>query len=220
LKKRRFARHDPDDPAWPPPDPDDFVGDLKEWDELSEAEKEEYDRRAHSIICDPPIREVLVAEEIQWGAKVEVGTWFEGTSWDDLRFPDRISYARVLHRDIRRHRPVRVVDSWSPARLASPELLKEYDGEAVASLLAREGGEKARARSVSESIALRKPDEDIRVLMELGPRTRIFFVWRIYYNEDCEPVLVQQLAIRSDRVLSHERDLQWERERRPEGRHR
>jgi hypothetical protein len=221
MKKRRFARHDPDDPAWPPRDPDDFVGDLKEWDELSEAEKEEYDRRAHSIICDPPIREVLIAEEREWGAKVEVGTWLEGTPWDDpLRFPNRILYARVLHRDIRRHKPVRVVESWSPAGLTSPELLKEYDDEAAASLLAREGGEKARARSVSESVALRKPDEDIRVLMELGPCTRVFFVWRIYYNEDCEPVLVQQLAIRSDRVLSHERDLQWDRERCPQRRHR
>jgi len=164
---------------------------------------------------------VLVAEEIPWGAKVEVGTWFEGTPWDDpLRFPNRISYARVLHRDISRRRPVRVVESWSPAGLASPELLMEYDDEAVVSLLAREGGEKARARSVSESIALRKPDEDIRALMGPGPRTPVFFVWRIYYNEDCEPVLVQQLAIRSDRVLSHERDLQWEREQCPQRRHR
>lgn len=40
------------------------------------------------------------------------------------------------------------------------------------------------------------------------------------YNENCEPVLVQQLAIRSDRVLGHERDLQWEREERPGRRNR
>ncbi|MGH2749832.1 MAG: UTRA domain-containing protein [Actinomycetota bacterium] len=221
MKKRKFPRHDPDDPAWPPRNPDDLVDDLREWDDLSEAEQEEIDRQCLSIICNPPIREVLVAEETEWDTKVEIGTWFEGTPWDDpMRFPDRISHARVLHRDIKRHKPVRVVDSWSPAGLATPELLKEYDDEVVLALLAREGGEKAEARSISESIALRRPDEDIRALMELGPRTPAFLMWRIYYNDDCEPVLVQQLAIRSDRVLSHERDLQWQPKQRAERRNR
>ncbi|MPZ70590.1 MAG: hypothetical protein GEU71_13840, partial [Actinobacteria bacterium] len=73
MKKRKFARHDPDDRAWPPRDPDDFVNDLREWEELSDSEKEEYDRCVANIICDPPLREVLVAEENEWGTRVEIG---------------------------------------------------------------------------------------------------------------------------------------------------
>lgn len=204
-------RYDPGDRLWPPYDPDDFI-DLGEWEELRDWDRKRYDRHLHDELTPPPIREVITAEDTEWGDEADIGTWFECTPWDDpLRFPPRISHTLVLHRDTKRFRPERVVESWSPAGLVSAEVLKDRDAEdGLVGLLAREGGAKARARLVTESIALREPDEDIRLLMELRRGAPLFFVWRIYHGEDFEPVLVQQLAIRTDWVFSRERDLQGE----------
>lgn len=203
-----YPRYDAGDRLWGPYDPDDFI-DLAEWEELRDWDTERYDRHPHDKLTPPPIRDVIVAEETEWGAEVDIGTWFECTPWDDpLRLPHGIAHTRVLYRDTKRFRPQRLVESWAPAGLISADVLKEQDSEdALIDLLARECGAKA-SRSVSESIALREPDEDIRLLMELRRGAPLFFAWRIYDDEDFEPLLMQQLAIRTDWVFSHERELE------------
>ncbi|MGH2749733.1 MAG: hypothetical protein ACRDK3_02475 [Actinomycetota bacterium] len=201
-------RHDPADRLWPPHDPEDFI-DLAEWEQLIDRDTERYDRHLQDNLTTPPIREVILAEETEFGREVDIGTWFECTPWDDpLQLPHRISHTRILHRDKRHFRPERLVESWVPAGLVRADVLKEQDCEdALLGLLARKCGVKV-SRSVGESIALREPDEDIRLLMELRRGAPLFFVWRIYDDEDFEPLLMQQLAIRTGWVFSHDRELE------------
>lgn len=162
---------------------------------------------AHDIVWLPR-REVLFARDAEWEDERAPFELFEDSTWDVPGPRRRFCYARVRSRDAAG--VPRVTETWVPAGLIPPGTLASLDDKAVLRVLCERNPE-AEAVRASESVSFEIPDKRTRRLLLLGPCEAVLRIDRVLYNQDDEPLMVQEIATK-DPDLTYHRNLVWERE--------
>lgn len=161
-----------------------------------------------SVREDLPDHELLLAEEVVWSNADHADALFK----DNPRAqPVRsFSHTRIRHRDDC-HNPWQIVDCWVPSVLMPLDALA--GGEAIDALawLEAHNGREASPHHATESVILRIPGEEERLLLELNLGIEVFLLSRVYFTEQHEPLLLRETFLTTDHYLDYNIHLEWER---------
>lgn len=121
--------------------------------------------------------ELLLAEEVCWSNAHHVDVLFkEGPR----AHPGRaFSHTRIRYRD-KSHNPWQIVDSWAPSILMPLHVLSRGDAMDALVWLQENEGMEATPHHATESVTLRIPGEEERLLLELSGGIEVFLLSRLY----------------------------------------
>ncbi|MPZ15540.1 MAG: hypothetical protein GEU73_14160 [Chloroflexi bacterium] len=159
-----------------------------------------------SVREDLPDSEVLRAEDVSWSNVPQVDALFK----DRIQPVRSFSHTRIRYRD-ECHNPCQIVDCWVPSILMPLDALRRGDALDALAWLEKSNSREAIPHHAAESVTLRIPGEEDRLLLELNLGIEVFLLSRLYYSEAHEPLMLRETLLTTDHYLDYNIHLEWER---------
>jgi hypothetical protein len=176
--------------------------------EGEDPDDELFEELVWSVMEERPEREVLVCEQFHHlDDEHEIGLQFKNNYSIDATW---FAHVRLLYRD-ENHQPSQLNDLWTPASAIPLDVLRDcHPGEVVDWFATQgQGFEPWRA---TESVFVRPPSEDDRLLLHLDRNAPVLRCCSHYFTRDDELLLVHASLLTTDHLLGYQRHIPWERE--------
>ncbi len=162
-----------------------------------------------SVMEERPEREVLVCEQFHHlddEHDIGLGLQFMNNYRIDATW---FAHVRLLYRD-ENHQPAQIHDLWAPASAIPLDVLRDRHPHEVVDWFADQGQHLEPWRA-TESVLVRPPSEDDRLLLHLDRDVPVLRCGSHYVTRDDELLLVHASLLTTDRLLLYERHIPWER---------